>query len=93
MRQPAGAEAGRALTADRAGEMGRSFALVADEARRLAERAASSTVDINSMVQDIRGHTSTAVACMDSLLPQAKGVVEAVSRFADIKGREEQPGA
>ncbi|BBF83878.1 methyl-accepting chemotaxis protein [Aquitalea magnusonii] len=98
-----------AIEAARAGEMGRGFAVVADEVRKLAERTSSSTVQINTMVQDIQKHTLTAVASMDSLLAQAngtvqlsqrvgetissinhqaKGVVAAVSRFADMKNRD-----
>ncbi|WP_287880731.1 PAS domain-containing methyl-accepting chemotaxis protein [Aquitalea sp.] len=100
-----------AIEAARAGEMGRGFAVVADEVRKLAERTSSSTVEINSMVQDIQVHTRTAVSSMDSLLEQAngnvqlsqrvgetisrinhqaKGVVEVVSRFADMKSQQEQ---
>ncbi|MAS40878.1 MAG: hypothetical protein CMK33_04095 [Porticoccaceae bacterium] len=61
-----------AIEAARAGEQGRGFAVVADEVRKLAERTGSATVEINGMLDGMRGETQQAVSFMD----QAVGSVD-----------------
>ncbi|OHX13120.1 chemotaxis protein [Chromobacterium sphagni] len=53
-----------AIEAARAGEMGRGFAVVADEVRKLAERTGKETLDITTLIEDIRDETRTAALHM-----------------------------
>ncbi len=55
-----------AIEAARAGEHGRGFAVVADEVRKLSERAANATRDIAGMIHQTQADTTTAVAHMQN---------------------------
>lgn len=54
-----------AIEAARAGEAGRGFAVVADEVRKLAERASGQTREITTTVSEIQRVTQNAVAEME----------------------------
>ncbi len=54
-----------AIEAARAGEHGKGFAVVADEVRKLAERAGTSTKEIGGLIRNIQHTVSEAVTSMD----------------------------
>lgn len=55
-----------AIQASMAGEAGRGFAVVADEVQRLAERSATATKQIETLVKTIQADTNEAVMSMES---------------------------
>ncbi|MDQ7990790.1 MAG: methyl-accepting chemotaxis protein [Candidatus Dactylopiibacterium sp.] len=60
-----------AIEAARAGEQGRGFAVVADEVRKLAERTARATQEINVTIQAIQQEIGSAVDSMQAAAPLA----------------------
>ncbi|MCB9134510.1 MAG: MCP four helix bundle domain-containing protein [Anaerolineales bacterium] len=67
-----------AIEAARAGEHGKGFAVVADEVRKLAERASSATKEIGALVKDIQYTVNDAVAAMNEGSSEVKrGVSQA----------------
>ena len=72
-----------AIEAARAGEHGKGFAVVADEVRRLAERAGRSAGDIAELVQGIQRGTARVVQTMQ----QGQAQAEDGTRSAEKAGR------
>ncbi len=72
-----------AIEAARAGEHGKGFAVVADEVRKLAERASSATKEIGGLIKNIQNTVSEAVTAMD----ESGKEVEAGVNKADEAGK------
>jgi len=69
-----------AIEAEKAGEYGRGFNVVAREIRRLADQTAVATLDIDQMVQEMQSAVSAGVMEMDKFIAE-------VNRSADDVGR------
>jgi len=72
------------LEANRAGEQGHGFALVASEMRRLAERVTASVQDVKRLVSDIRESGSTTVMATEESKRLAQGTTEAARQITFV---------
>ena len=76
-----------AIEAEKAGEYGRGFLVVAREIRRLADQTAVATLDIENMVRHMHDAVSAGVMQMDQFSDEVK---TGVSRVAEINGQTGQ---
>ena len=67
-----------AIEAEKAGEYGRGFLVVAREIRRLADQTAVATLDIENMVRQMQGAVSAGVMAMDQFADEVRAGVAAV---------------
>ena len=69
-----------AIEAEKAGEYGRGFSVVAKEIRRLADQTAEATLDIERMVKEMTSAVSAGVMGMDKFSEQVRHGVDEVTR-------------
>ncbi|MBX7103885.1 MAG: methyl-accepting chemotaxis protein [Gemmataceae bacterium] len=76
-----------AIEAEKAGEYGRGFLVVAREIRRLADQTAVATLDIESMVRLMQDAVSAGVMQMDKFTDEVR---VGAGRVAEINGQTSQ---
>ena len=75
-----------AIEAARAGEQGRGFAVVADEVRKLAERASSSTKEIAELISGIQAGVEQTIQAMEKGTEQISGGYDLANKAGDSLG-------
>jgi methyl-accepting chemotaxis protein WspA len=75
-----------AIEAEKAGEYGLGFLVVAREIRRLADQTAVATLDIERMVKDMQSSVSAGVMEMDKFSDQVRQGVSDVNRVGEQLG-------
>jgi len=76
-----------AIEAEKAGEYGRGFGVVASEVRRLADQTAVASDDIDQMVRDIHSAVSAGVMSMDKFSEEVR---RGISEIGQIGGQLSQ---
>ena len=71
-----------AIEAEKAGEAGRGFLVVAREIRRLADQTAVATLDIEQMVRHMQQAVSSGVMEMDKFSEQVRGGMKQVNTIS-----------
>lgn len=72
-----------AIEAEKAGEHGRSFAVIAREIRRLADQTANATLDIDKMVTEMVSAVSAGVMGVDKFTEEIHTGVQQVSNVSE----------
>ncbi|GAK49355.1 methyl-accepting chemotaxis protein signaling domain protein [Candidatus Moduliflexus flocculans] len=70
-----------AIEAEKAGELGRGFTVLASEIRRLADQTAIATLDIEQTVQEMRSAVSTGVSEMEHFMAEVRHSVADVDNI------------
>jgi len=76
-----------AIEAEKAGEYGRGFNVVAREIRRLADQTAVATLDIDRMVQEMHSAVSAGVMEMDKFIAEVNLSAEDVGKISSQLAR------
>lgn len=72
-----------AIEAEKAGEYGAGFAVVATEIRRLADQTAVATFDIEQMVKDVQSSISSAVMGIDKFAKDVRHSIGEIRESSD----------
>src|SRR5271157_3598409 len=76
-----------AIEAEKAGELGKGFSVVAREISRLADQTAVATQDIEAVVKEMQSAVSSGVMEMDKFSEEVRRRVEEVNSIATALGR------
>ncbi len=76
-----------AIEAEKAGEYGLGFAVVAREIRRLADQTAVATLDIEQMVKEMQGSVSSGVMEIDRFTEEVRSGVQETVEASEQFGR------
>ena len=79
------------IEAEKAGESGRGFRIVAQEIRRLADQTALATKDIERMVRDMQAAVSSGTMEMDRFRNEVSARIGEVSTVSEKLGRIIEP--
>ncbi|MFM8495052.1 MAG: methyl-accepting chemotaxis protein [Planctomycetia bacterium] len=79
------------IEAEKAGESGRGFRIVAQEIRRLADQTALSTKDIERMVRDMQAAVSSGTMEMDRFRNEVSQRIAEVAHVSETLGRIIEP--